>query len=401
MTLYLSADEAARRLGVSRQTLYAYVSRGLLQAHKADDPRQSRYLAEAVDQLATERRRGRRPKEVARSTLDWGVPVLESALTLIRDGRLFYRGHDATALARQASLEETAALLWDAGRADAFPAAAPVLPDAYASLLAADTGAIEAMLPLVAVAAPDDATAEWQSDPVRLARGCGDLVRIVAAAAAGAPGSAAPMHAQLAAAWCVGGDAADHIRAALVLCADHELNASGFTARCIASAGASLRASVLGGLAALGGVRHGAITGRVDAFWDSPASASPAGLRALLQAGGDIPGFGHPLYPDGDIRAKALLDGILPDFAEAADLVAAVEDLTGRRPSIDFALVALRRHLGLPPGAAFRIFAVGRSVGWIAHALEQRATRQLIRPRAIYTGIEPLDPAPAASSGQD
>jgi citrate synthase len=393
VTLYLFADEASRRLGVSRQTLYAYVSRGLLQAHKADDPRQSRYLAEAVDRLAAERRRGRRPKEVARSTLDWGVPVLESALTLIRDGRLYYRGHDATGLARRASLEETAALLWDVEEQDAFPGRAPILPDAYEALLPtlAGTASIGAMLPLVAVAADDDATAEWQSDPARLALGCGDLTRIVAAAAARAPGSADPIHRQLAAAWGVGNEAAEHVRAALVLCADHELNASGFTARCIASAGASLRASVLGGLAALGGVRHGAITARVETFWDTPASASPAGLRGLLQAGGDIPGFGHPLYPDGDIRAKAILDAILPDFPEAAALVSAVEDLTGRRPSIDFALVTLRRQLGLPAGAAFTIFAVGRTVGWIAHALEQRATGQLIRPRAIYTGVEPID----------
>jgi citrate synthase len=67
----------------------------------------------------------------------------------------------------------------------------------------------------------------------------------------------------------------------------------------------------------------------------------------------------------------------------------AAEQLTGRRPSIDVALVAIRRHLRLPPGSAFQLFALGRSVGWIAHALEQRALGQLIRPRAIYVGPPP------------
>lgn len=393
MTLYLSADEAARRLSVSRQTLYAYVSRGLLQAHKADDPRQSRYLAEAVDQLAGERRRGRRPKEVARATLDWGVPVLESGITLIEAGRLYYKGIDATELAGNASLEETAALLWGLEATDAFPARAPVVPHAYTVLLPTlhAVPAMEAMLPLVAAGAPDDGTADWQSDPARLARGAGDLMRIVAAAALRTEPDAAPIHRQLANAWGVDETGSELIRAALVLCADHELNASGFTARCIASAGASLKASVIGGLAALGGVRHGAITARVETFWDGPgASGSIADLRRLLQAGGEIPGFGHPLYPEGDVRAKALLARLESDFPEAARLAGAVESLTGRRPTIDFALVALRRHLRLPEGAGFLVFAIGRTAGWIAHALEQRATRQLIRPRAIYTG--PLPP---------
>ncbi|WP_244937354.1 citrate synthase, partial [Methylobacterium crusticola] len=129
MTTYLTAAEAAARLGVTRQTLYAYVSRGLIAAHPAGDPRARRYAAEAVEALAGARRRGRRPREVAKATLDWGLPVLESSLTLIRDGRLSYRGVDALDLAAGAQAEDVAALLWDCPREAAFgPQAPPLLP---------------------------------------------------------------------------------------------------------------------------------------------------------------------------------------------------------------------------------------------------------------------------------
>ena len=96
---YLTSAAAAARLGVSRQTLYAYVSRGLLHAEAGATPRESRYLAEDVERLAAQRTRGRKPKEVAKATLNWGLPVLESAITLIDDGQLFYRGESAVALA--------------------------------------------------------------------------------------------------------------------------------------------------------------------------------------------------------------------------------------------------------------------------------------------------------------
>jgi citrate synthase len=112
-------------------------------------------------------------------------------------------------------------------------------------------------------------------------------------------------------------------------------------------------------------------------------------VRGLLASGTEIAGFGHPLYPGGDVRAAAILSGLYCRQPRLADLVDTVFDLTGRRPSLDFALVALRRTLGLPDGAAFGLFALGRSVGWIAQALEQRDSGSLIRPRAAYTGPRP------------
>src|ERR1700733_3943362 len=112
MSNYLTAAETAARLGISRQTLYAYVSRGVLQSLPGDTPRESRYLESEVERLAANRRRGRKPKEIAKATLDWGLPVLESSITLIRDQHLYYRGLDAVTLAAKMSLEDVAAHLW-------------------------------------------------------------------------------------------------------------------------------------------------------------------------------------------------------------------------------------------------------------------------------------------------
>jgi citrate synthase len=105
-----------------------------------------------------------------------------------------------------------------------------------------------------------------------------------------------------------------------------------------------------------------------------------------------LPGFGHVLYPGGDPRARPLLDSAFALDGRAMNvrvvkaLVHAMEDLSGEAPTIDLGLVALAAALGLPPGSAAGVFALGRTAGWIAHALEQRATGTLLRPRALYVG---------------
>jgi len=388
---YLNSTEATALLGVSRATLYAYVSRGLLHAHAADTPRESRYLREEVEQLARQRGQGRKPREVAQAALNWGLPVLESSITLIEQGRLYYRGEDAVDWARAHTLEETAALLWQYPADAAFAAhaveAAPVLPDLQQRM--AGQPCENTLLALFTVASDDAATAAWQQSPERLAAGCGALLRLLAACLLGTAPDKTPIHLQCAQAWALDAQGADLVRMALVLCADHELNASGFTARCVASTGASLRAAVVGGLAALTGGRHGGTTARVEALWDELGEAqAPARLRQRLARGETLPGFGHHLYPEGDVRAALLLE-MLPRQGPAAALAAEVMALTGLAPSVDFALVALRRHLQLPAGSAFGLFALGRCAGWLAQALEQRATRQIIRPRAAYTGPRP------------
>lgn len=393
MSTYLSSADAAALLGVSRQTLYAYVSRGLLHAHPGEEARESRYLVAEVERLAVNRTRGRKPREVARAALDWGLPVLESALTLIEDGRLFYRGQDAVEFSTQASVEEAAALLWDCTVDEAFDQAAPCLPTGFDALAAQwrERRAEQTLLPLFSLACAEDIGAQWQLPSARRLASAGLLVRRLAACLLGSRPSTQPMHLQCARAWQLDAAGADLVRRSLVLCADHELNASGFTARCIASTGANLQASIVGGLAALSGPLHGGTTARVEALLDMlEIAADPAqALRERLARGDDLPGFGHHLYPQGDVRAQALLEGFLDAHPRWQVAITTVRELTGHAPSVDFALAALRRHLGLPAGSAFGLFALGRSLGWIAHALEQGRDGSLIRPRAAYTGPRP------------
>jgi citrate synthase len=172
-------------------------------------------------------------------------------------------------------------------------------------------------------------------------------------------------------------EAARLINAALILCADHELNVSAFTARCVASAGASPYAAVLAGLVALQGVKHGGMTWRVEALFQevgSPRRAQTV-LSGRLRRGEAIPGFGHPLYPDGDPRAGMLLellsDSVAPEQLDLAEAITRqAQRLIRELPTIDFALVCLARALEFPEDAAITIFTLGRTVGWIAHAIE-------------------------------
>jgi citrate synthase len=212
------------------------------------------------------------------------------------------------------------------------------------------------------------------------------------------PGTAAATIEQtLAAAWGVSARGQDLLRSALILCADHELNVSSFTARCVASAGSNPYAVVVAGLAALEGTRHGGVSARVESMLESLRRARhvPAALGERLRRGESIDGFGHPLYRQGDPRAAALLNLLHDRYARSAEL-AFVLDVAGaavsvlrEEPTIDFALAALARVLRLPSGSPLTLFAIGRTIGWIGHAIEQYATGQLIRPRAKYVGAVP------------
>lgn len=380
----ISSDEAARILGESKQTLYAYVSRGLVPVLPASQGKGSSYPKDVVEALAQSRRSGRRPKEIARKSIDWGLPVLETSLSTVANERLFYRTVDAVSFSRTASLEDTACLLWGVESGVAFPDQDGFLPP-YGAVADAMRG--RDLLTRFTVMADEDGTAVWETK-ARLAEGCGKLLRQIACCITHVADDAGSIHTRCARAWSLSDEDADILRQALVLCADHELNVSSFTARCIASSGASIRGAVIGGLAALSGGKHGGMTLRVENMLSviAEAGTAAAGIRNLLASDSDLPGFGHPLYPHGDVRAKALLDRLAARIPIAAEIVATVHDVTGRHPSLDFALVVLRRALRLPPGSAFDIFALGRTVGWIAQAMEQRESQTLIRPRALYVG---------------
>jgi len=194
------------------------------------------------------------------------------------------------------------------------------------------------------------------------------------------------------------------IDGALVLCADHELNASTFAARVAASTGASLYAVVCAALAALSGPKHGGASDRVEAMLrelereTASLEDLPSAVAARLARGEGVVGYGHPLYTDGDPRYVALrrlCDSVpLSDAQRAAIARADAATETARRlgygePTLDVGLVSLRQALGLPSGTAAAIFAVGRVAGWIAHALEQSTSDTILRPRARYVGPPP------------
>jgi len=395
---WLSSKEAARRLGVSAATLYAYVSRGLLRSESLDGRRERRYRADDITRLKRRRDVGRKAESIAHHALDFGTPVLESALTLIEDNRLYYRGEDAASLARSAALEDVARLLWDC---DDRPFAADNLPPMSAALrrawlAAATLGPVDRCLVVLPAAAAMDHPSWVEDRPAMLEAGV-RVLRLLTAAVTARPLSALPVHQQLAAAWRVPAVKAPLLRAALVLSADHEFNASAFAARVVASTGANLYGAVMAGLTALNGPRHGGLTRRVASLIEDLRDVRDVDLELVRRVRDRIyiPGFGHQLYPDGDVRAATLLALLrettpdCPEFLFAEKLAASVERLIDRRPNIDFTTVVIERVLALPKGSALALFLLGRTVGWIAHALEQAARGALIRPRARYTGPRP------------
>lgn len=374
---WISSDEAVRLLGVQPQTLYAYVSRGRLEARPdPDDPRRSLYSAEDVERLVTRKSGPKRAAEIARASIAWGEPVLSSALTVIADGRLFYRGVDAITLSDTATLEEAAARFW----------AAPYAP--RATTAPAADGPLKTRLFLaLAARAGSDPHARGRAPGV-LAVDAATVLETLVDAATGETGTG-PIHERLGKAWGLDDDGADLVRRALVLLMDHELNASTFSARVAASTGASLSACALAGLSTLSGPLHGGAVAGVLAFLDEAGSRGAEGtVRARLDEGRALPGFGHPLYPLGDPRAKELLSRFQPTGTISAVEAAAAQE-AGQVPNVDFAIAAMMLRFALPEDMAFTMFAIGRCIGWLGHAMEQIETGTLIRPRARYGGPMP------------
>ena len=393
--MLISARETAASLGIKLDTLYAYVSRGLLRSVEIAGSRERRYDADEVERF-------RGGKRAAHARAEALVPVIGSAICLIENHRLSYRGHGALELAERASLEEVAAILWedDGPRA---PTPTRLRGRVGAGAGPGNEGVIErCQIRLAELSAGDLAALDLsRAGVVRTGRLIlGELASCVAAAQP----SPLPVHRRLAAVWGLDAAGADLVRRCLVLLADHELNASTFVARCGASTGATPYAVVCGALAALSGRRHGGASASAEALFrelgDNP-DPMPL-LAARLTRGEALPGLGQPLYPRGDPRAAAIITAIgeaLPAAgARVGAAAAAAFELTGEHPNVDFALGAATTALGLPPSGALGIFLVARSVGWIAHAIEQYESGMLIRPRARYTGKRPAPQLGAASA---
>jgi citrate synthase len=394
---FLNAQEAAAELGVSLATLYAYASRGMLRSESVPgESRARRYPREDVLRLKEKKELRRDPERAVPKALSWGAPVLSSAITLVEDGRLYYRGRDATELART-TVEEVAALIWTGGMDGAAVLFAGELPPLTDWSPPAGLIPIERCQVAVPWMGAMDLAA-WDLRPPAVAATGARILRRLAGVAAGVSPSASSVAATLQSGWAPGRpEVAAPIGAALILAADHELNVSAFTARCVASAAASPWDVVSAGLAALKGARHGGHTTRVEALFREVGSAAGARqvLADRLRRGEEIPGFGHPLYPDGDPRGAALLAlaaGLAPDspaVGEARALAEAGRALLGEHPTIDLGLVALSRALDLPEQVPLALFALGRTIGWIGHAIEEYALNRLIRPRASYVGEPP------------
>ncbi|MCU1350398.1 MAG: Citrate synthase, partial [Acidobacteria bacterium] len=393
---YVTAAEAARLLGVSRATLYAYVSRGFIRSEPSPrNPRERRYAREDVERLRSRNEERRDPAKAAERALHWGMPILESSISLIADGRLFYRGHDACELARTRSVEEVVSLIWTgAFDSDIFGTPLHVVAGGRSVENLPFINRAEAMLPLVA--ARDSLAFDLR--PKAVAQTGWRIVNLLTSVAAESSELELAVEETLRLHWVPKSPfAAELIRAALIVCADHELNVSSFTARCVASAGSNPYSVVLGGLAAIEGVKHGGISKRVESLFNDVRRSRdlPRTLADRMRRGETIDGFGHRLYPNGDPRAALLMEMLAERFpkskelAFARELAAAVEELLGEKPTADFALVVLSRLLKLPPGSPLALFAIGRSIGWIGHAIEQYALGEIIRPRARYVGPAP------------
>ncbi|MET1113935.1 MAG: citrate synthase family protein [Comamonas sp.] len=377
MASWISMNEACARLGVRAQTVYAYVSRGKLEVMPDPaDTRRSLYRAEDVAALAKRKEAGRKHETLAANTLFGSEPSIPTALSTFVRGRPYYRGHDAIDLAGSASLEEVAQLLWAAEQAVDF-AAAP------GSRRSGKPGRVAAFTALAGLAATGHSTR-------------GRLTRVLhteaqalvgqLADAFGAERGAQPLHLRFAKGWKQSPPVAELLRTAMVLLVDHELTSSAFVARITASTGASLPACLLAGLTTLSGPLHGDASGRVQAlFSEVERLGTDPVLEHYLSSGLPFPGFGHHIYPDGDPRAAALLALFEPPQG-IARFIEQVTRLTGLQPNIDVALAALVAHHRLPPDAAFTLFATARSIGLLAHSLEQLEVAQVIRPRGRYVG---------------
>lgn len=399
----ISAEEAAARLGVKRETLYAYVSRGQLGRQRRSGGRGSLFDAAEVDALAARTRRGGRA-----GALDI---VVASSITSLEGDRLRYRGRDAAALADVATFEAVAEFLWSGDAAELegrprWPAvAAPTPPPGDVDPINRFRAAV------AAVAAPDDLRYDLGPRAVAAAGRCA-----IAAMAASLPPTAPfepfepldpaepvdPPPALLAARLWAGltpmPASTAHVEAldaALVLMADHELAVSTLAARVAASARADPYSVISTGLGVLAGSLHGGAGRQVVALLEEVGEPARAGrvVGERLRAGGRIPGLGHAVYRERDPRADHLLARfaglpLRPGRWEVVEAVLAiVEERLAVLVNIDFALGALAYAAGMRRDASEAMFGCGRAAGWLAHALEEYGEPPLrFRARAAYTG---------------
>ncbi len=390
MDVYLSAEEAAAILDISKATLYAYVSRGLIRSLPGKDSRSRLYNRLDIDQLKARKRIRSRAQSEVQSTLHWGAPILDSVLTLIANENLYYRGANALDLARTHSFWEVACWFWTGSWNSCFVASGPVqhwyksgsdpfqtLQSWLSDLSSTDPAGYHLQFPALgstgaAIVRQFLAILTRKQNP-ELRRAAGELQEC----------------------WCRSRPGAQRIlNAVLILALDHELDVSSFTARVVTSAGSNIYEIVSAAMCAFSGSRHGRASTRAELLLHQLLGGSVRRLiYSLLRSGEEISGFGHPAYPGGDPRAKLifrLLKEEYPDgYSKICHVIAQSERTLQRFANLDMALAAAGSVLGLPSQAGFHLFALGRLAGWIGHAAEQNSSQTVIRPRARYIGVVP------------
>lgn len=392
-----TADEACALLGVRKATLYAYVSRGLLTAlPDPEHPKQSRYSAHEIEVMLRQRTERRRPPPEPQAALMDGWPLIDTQLTGIVDGRMLMRGQELLQWAQHASLEDTAALLWQVDHAAAFGPPPPVVSAEWLSLAQhlRDSPAQHRAATLWSLAMPQLEGGHWLHGEA-LAKALGEHLRMAVACFLGQAPSSQPLHLQVAQAWKVPKAHHDKLRQAMVLMCDNVTNLMSLSARMLASVQGSLGACVLTGIS-FGFVRFsGGEFEAVEALFDEIlANGNASAVAASRRSRGDtLPGFNHEYFAAGDPRGAGLLA-----LATAAGSPAAAwaQQMGGEHPlhpSLDWSAVALRRALKGPRDGGLSLCHMSRAVGTLAQALEQRGVGQRMWVQSRYRGPLPEGPA--------
>ncbi|MEU3663737.1 citrate synthase [Streptomyces sp. NPDC032940] len=410
----LTTREAAELLGVKPETVYAYVSRGLLSSRRSPGGRGSTFDVQEVRALA------RRSRRDSGSAAGAGTPAQASGqeltvrtrITLIEQDRYYYRGVDAVELASRHSYEEVAEWLWTGRLRPGVSFTAPEESVAVArravDALPEHAGPADRLrVAAIAAAAADPLRFDLSEDAV-LGTARVLIPTLVAALppVLGERADRGPLAHRL---WTrLSGRPADEaslhvLDTALSLLVDHDLAASTLAVRIAASARAHAYAAVSAGLGVIEGPLHGAAGGlahRMLLEVLDQGSAAPV-IAEELRAGRRIPGLGHRLYPGEDPRARALftlledVPGAAPALAAARDVVATTARHTPLHANVDLALAVFTAASGMPATASETVFAVARTAGWIAHALEEYGERPLrMRPSGLYSGPRPPQPLP-------
>lgn len=388
-TEYLTAAEAAQALGVSRQTLYAYVTRKGIRSQATPGSRLRRYWKADIDGLVS--KNALRGRDVLQTN--------QSAITLITERDLFYRGQNVIELAETHSFEAVSALLWgapeDAPAEATTPPAKPLV--ARLAKLLDDEAAVNrasAMFPLIEGSSPKS----YDISPRGMARTGAEILRwFMAITLRSSELPTQQLHTFAARKLALSAEEGELVRRLLVLAADHGFEPATMMVRAMASTGVTPWRSVLSGLAVgLGGRIRTDNYFAINRFIaEIIAAANPRKVVIQrVQEGEALPGFGSTVYPHGDPRSRALLAfcgqlyGAEPAYRRFHEAVEAVRDICNVEPNFALSCLFVGWKIGLDPGES--LFHVGRTAGWIAHAMEQHEAGETEHEWGPYRG--PLPP---------